>query len=183
IWGELAGEYAECAGNPERALVDELLLAHLLEAGSTAARAAIGRELDADAPLVRSGAVELDNEMRPYAGLRAHPATARRLAGAPPAGDPAAPDRPAVLLADLIGPRAAIASLARQLAQPSPGPARVVLRGRAGAGRRTLARALAAQVGRAVAMVVVDGAGDELEPALERRLRGKARRGAPARRG
>jgi ATPase family associated with various cellular activities (AAA) len=177
IWGELAHSYGRCVADPARPLVDELLLAHLLDAG-TAARVAIARELDDDAPLVASGAVELGRGLRPYAPLSVHPAIARRLAGG---GRPRA--QAAVRsLAEIAGPRAAIAAIARQLAAPRAvpaGPVRVVLRGRTGSGRRTLAAALAAQAGRGLGMVAVAdaAAAADLEAVLRRRLRDVALRG------
>jgi len=179
IWGELARAYGACTADPARPLIDELLLAHLLEADATSTRTVIGRELDEDAPLVRTGAVEVGAGLRPYAALRVHPAIARRLAGASPnadrTADPAA-DRGRTL-PEIIGPRAAIAALARHLARPAAGPVRVVLRGRPGAGRRTVAAALAAQAGRGLAVVALDGAGGELEPRLRQRLCDAALRG------
>jgi len=177
IWGELARAYGACTAEPGRSLVDELLLAQLFEAGSTLMRTAIGRELDDDAPLVVTGTIEVDASVRPYAALRVHPAITRRLAGAPSASDPAASVGATPALPDLIGPRAAIADLAQRLARPASGPARVVLRGRAGAGRRTLAAALAAQAGRALAVIALDGASGELEARLRQRLRDAALRG------
>ncbi|MCW5803938.1 MAG: hypothetical protein KIT31_16305, partial [Deltaproteobacteria bacterium] len=109
IWGELARAYGMVTADAARPLVDELLLAHLLEA-ETSTRTVIGRELDEDAPLVASGAVEMSKGLRPYAALAVHPAIARRLAGAPAPADlegTVAADR---ALDDIIGPRAAIAA-------------------------------------------------------------------------
>ncbi len=83
IWGGIARAYALCTADPARPLVDELLLAHLLEADACT-RAAIGRELDDDAPLVRTGAVAIGRGLRPYASVTVHPAIVRRLVGAPP---------------------------------------------------------------------------------------------------
>jgi hypothetical protein len=171
IWGELAQVYGRCVADPARPLVDELLLAHLLDAG-TAARVAIARELDDDAPLIASGAIDLGRGLRPYAALSAHPAIARRLAG----GGRARPDD-VVALDRISGPRKAIAVLARQLATRRAQPVRVVLRGRPGSGRRTLAAALAAQAGRGLGVVAVDTAAPDLEAALQRRIRDVALRG------
>jgi ATPase family protein associated with various cellular activities (AAA) len=172
IWGELARSYGRCVADPARPLVDELLLAHLLDA-STSARVAIARELDDDAALVASGAVEVGRGLRPYAALSAHPAIARRLAGGtrPLLGDDAVP------LTAVIGPRDAIAQLTRKLAAARPRPVRVVLRGRPGAGRRTLGAALAAQARRGLTPVAVDAASADLESVLRRRLRDVALRG------
>ncbi len=165
IWGELARNYAACANDPARPLVDELLLAHLLEA-DISTRSVIGGELDDTAPLVRRGAIELGRGVRPYATLSAHPAIARRLAGIPIAEPATGPN-----LVDVIGPRSAIAALVRELAEPGA-PARVVVRGRRGAGRRTLAAALARPLGRGI--TVIDGR--DIDRVAER-LRDAALRG------
>jgi len=174
IWGELARGYGRCAADPARPLVDELLLAHLLDAGTTA-RVAIARELDDDAPLVTSGAVELGRGLRPYAALSAHPAIARRLAGGNrPRAVAAAP-----ALAEIVGPRPAIAALAGKLATRGARPARVVLRGRPGSGRRTLGAALAAQASRGLGLIAVADAASapDLEAVLRRRLHDALLRG------
>ncbi|HEY1811468.1 MAG TPA: AAA family ATPase [Kofleriaceae bacterium] len=149
IWGELARTYGECTNDRARPLVDELLLAHLLEA-NVAMRSEIARELDDGAPLIRSGAVTIARTLRPYAALAVHPVIARRLAGVV---FDAPADEVEVTLADVIGPRAAIDALARALAEPRREPVRVMIRGRAGAGRRTLAGALAKQAKRPMAVI------------------------------
>jgi hypothetical protein len=177
IWGELAHAYGLCVVDRSRPLVDELLLGHLLEA-DTRTRAAIGRELDPDAPLVASGAVTVARGLRPYAAIAVHPAIARRLAGAPPASDcddgtPLAD----LALSQIIGPRAQIAEVAHRLARRSVAPARVVLRGRVHSGRRTTAAALAARAGRRLGLVTIVNASKELEIHLAQRLHDVALRG------
>lgn len=149
IWGELARNYAQCTADVARPLVDELLVAHILEA-NVAMRSAIARELDDDAPLVRSGAIAVARTLRPYASLSAHPLIARRLAGA---AFEAATDT--IALRDFIGPRAAIGRLAETLREHRPAPARIVIRGRRGSGRRTLAAALAKLASRSIGVVSV----------------------------
>lgn len=177
IWGELAGAYGLCVADRARPLVDELLLAHLLEA-DTPRRAAIGRELDQDAPLIFSGAVTLARGLRPYGAISVHPTIARRLAGAQPAGDPddgtPPADRP---LTEIIGPRAQIAEVARRLARRSVSLVRVVLRGRSNIGRRTTAAALAARAGRRLGLVTIDATSNELELRLAQRLHDVSLRG------
>ncbi len=174
IWGELARAYGIVSGEAHRTLVDEHLLARLLEA-DLATRADIARALDPDAPLIRTGAVELGRGQRPHAPLVVHPAIARRLAGeaAPRDGRPSPPP---IVLEDFIGPRPAIAALMQRLAVATPEPPRVVIRGRPASGRRTLAVSLAAQAHRRVAVVEI-GAGADLALALERALRDVALRG------
>jgi len=177
IWGELARAYGLCVADRARPLVDELLLAHLLEA-DTPTRAAIGRELDEDAPLIASGAVIVARGLRPYAAISVHPAIARRLVGALPAGDrddgSALADR---ALTKIIGPRAQIAEVARRLARRSAIPVRVVLRGRPNVGRRTSAAALAALAGRRIGLVTIDGGAKDLEVQLAQRLHDVSLRG------
>ncbi|HEX7839021.1 MAG TPA: ATP-binding protein, partial [Kofleriaceae bacterium] len=177
IWGELARAYSLCTADRARPLVDELLLAHLLKA-DIQARAAIGRELDPDAPLVDSGAVALARGLRPYAGLSVHPAIARRLIGAPPTGDRDEAILPATRdLTKVIGPRAQIAEVARQLVRRPVTPVRVVLRGRTNSGRRTTAAALAGCAGRRIGLVAIDAASKELEILLAQRLHDVSLRG------
>jgi broad-specificity NMP kinase len=166
IWGELAGAYGAISADCARPLVDELLVAHLLDAGTTA-RSAIAGELDEGAPLVASGAVIIASGLRPYAQLSVHAAVARRLAGACTAGDPH--DAPCSL-DTIVGPRVKLAALARHLAVPADAPTRVVLRGRDGSGRSTIAAALAAQAGRAVREVAIESGAD-----ADRKLRGALR--------
>jgi hypothetical protein len=177
IWGELARVYGLCVADRARPLIDELLLAHLLEA-DTPTRAAIGRELDEDAPLICRGAVTVARGLRPYAAISVHPAIARRLVGAPPAGDRDDGSPPADrALTEIIGPRAQIAEVVRRLAQRSAPPVRVVLRGRSNVGRRTTAAALAMRAGRQIGLVTVDGVAKELELQLTQRLHDVSLRG------
>ncbi len=151
------------------------MLAHLLGA-STTSRAAIGRELDPDAPLVASGAVTVGRGLRPYTTITVHPAIARRLAGAAVAQDlGGVPEVRA--LTDIIGPRAEIAELARSLAAMPAGVTRVVLRGRTGSGRRAIAAALAARAGRRIGVVVLETSTPDVDARLRQRLQDIALRG------
>jgi hypothetical protein len=171
IWGELARAFGIVARDPARALVDELLLAHLLEA-DIPGRAALARELDSDAALVRTGAIELGRGARPYMSISVHPTIARRLAGALA---PSTPD--AIPLDAFIGPCDEIAALANRLARPASPPVRVVIRGRLASGRRTLAASLAAAAGRAIGAIAIDAADADPTRALERALRDVSLRG------
>src|SRR5207253_1070690 len=127
------------------------------------------RELDVDAPLVRSGAVVIAAGVRPFAALSVHPAVARRLAGAT---INASSSTPWILdFADFVGPREAVAALAEALEEPRSAPARVALRGKSGSGRRTVAAMLAAASGREVDVVVASA------PELAQRMRDVALRG------
>ncbi|MBV8762601.1 MAG: ATP-binding protein [Deltaproteobacteria bacterium] len=166
IWCELARDYAAVAPDSSRPLVDEVLLATLLHAGIED-QSALARELDADAPLVRSGAVVIAPGVRPFAALSVHPIVARRLAGA-------SMDRAAASVldvADLVGPRDAVIALAAALEEPRSTPARIALRGKPGAGRRTAAAMLSARAGRDVDVVMASS------PELAQRLRDITLRG------
>jgi DNA replication protein DnaC len=168
IWCELAREYAAVVADAARPLVDEVLIATLLQVGIEE-QSGLARELDVDAPLVRSGAVVIAPGVRPFAALSVHPSIARRLAGAT---IESASRTPWVLdFADFVGPREAVAALAVALEEPRSAPARVALRGKAGSGRRTVAAMLAARAGREVDTVAATS------PELAQRLRDIALRG------
>ncbi len=178
LWGELARDYRSLADDPARPLVDELLVARILGVPRED-RAAITRELDDDAPLVRSGAIALGPGTRPFAALVASRHLLARMVGSTPAR-PRPEDgvelRPALRdLDELAVDRAALAELLRRLARPTVAPARLVLCGVPGAGRRTLAAALAARLGRQLGVIRLRA---DLEPAaLAARLRDVALRG------
>jgi AAA+ superfamily predicted ATPase len=167
IWGELARTYRALAAGPGRSLIDELLIAQLLEA-NLLARAAISRELDPEAPLVRQGLIIVAGGLRPFAALSVHPVIARRIAGVQAVAPVASP---AVPLEDIIGPRQALAALAARLVDPADTPVRVVIRGQAGTGRGTIAEALAARAGRRIGRVEVDATLLAADGALTRVLR------------
>ncbi|NVB77449.1 MAG: hypothetical protein HOV81_03560, partial [Kofleriaceae bacterium] len=80
IWGELARPYGAIAGDPARPLVDEMLVAALLELPRTA-RLDLARELDDRAPLVRHGLVSVGRGIRPFAALDVPDVVVRRLTG------------------------------------------------------------------------------------------------------
>ena len=177
LWGDLARVYKMIAVDPGRALVDELLLGELLGADA-AARALIARDLDPSAPLVRSGVLVLAGGPRPDAAVTVHPLIVRRLAGerfADTAGVTRTADRS---LSQIVAPRPRLASMLAALAAPAPqgAPVRIVLRGRSGAGRRTLAAALAQRAGRTLATIELLRGGDPVE-SLGRALREVALRG------
>jgi hypothetical protein len=168
IWCELARDYAAVNADAARPLVDEVLIATLLQAGIEE-QSGLARELDVDAPLVRSGAVVVAPGVRPFAALSVHPSVARRLAGA--SIDPASATSWVLDFADFIGPREAVAALAAALEEPRSVPVRVALRGKRGSGRRTVAAMLAARAGRQVDTVAAN------VPDLAQRLRDIALRG------
>jgi hypothetical protein len=183
--GEFARVYGILANDPGRPLVDEHLLALLL--GEAPQR--VASELDADRPLRRHGLVQLGAGTRPFATLIVEPLVVRYLANLDLDGEAddvltaRSADRP---LADLDLPRELIVSALQFLAapreprEPREGEhARIVLRGRTGAGRHTLLAALAERVGRTIGIIDLMTLRDKtrivttLEAALRRaKLRG-----------
>jgi ATPase family protein associated with various cellular activities (AAA) len=135
--------------------VDLSLLGHLLEA-NRAMQLELAAELDAGAPLRRSGAITVA-----AGALTCHPVVLQRLLGGaltvPPPGRLQHAER---ALADVRLAGDAHARLVAALAEAGFEPVRLVLRGRAGSGRRTTAAALAASVGRALATIELAGAAD-----------------------
>jgi DNA replication protein DnaC len=166
IWCDLARDYAAAAADSSRPLVDEVLIATLLQAGIEQ-QSALARELDVDAPLVKSGAVVIAPGVRPFVALSAHPSIARRLVGATLDSS----SRTVLDFADFIGPREDVVALAAVLEEPRSAPARIALRGKPGSGRRTVAAMLAACAGREVDTVLANA------PELAQRLRDVTLRG------
>jgi hypothetical protein len=150
LWGELARLYGILANDEHRPLVDELLLFQL--SGPGADRHAIARALDRDQPLVRHGLIRIAaDRARPFAALAVDPLVLKLLRA-----DPLDADleegveviRPSRSLAQLRVPRAELARVVHALGTDAQGPARLVVRGRVGSGRRTTIAALAAIAGR-----------------------------------
>jgi ATPase family protein associated with various cellular activities (AAA) len=152
LWSEAARLYGILANDPDRALVDEALVEQII--GPRASRHELAAELDPRAPLVRLGAIAIDHaRARPFAALEVDPIILARLRCEAPDLGPGLATRGSdraleeLALADHVVP-AALAALAR-----APVPARIAVRGRHGAGRRTLIAALAAEAGRALGVV------------------------------
>jgi hypothetical protein len=178
--GELARVYGILANDPGRPLVDEHLLATLIGDDPRA----VSRELDVDRPLRRYGLVHIGAGTRPFAALTVEPLVVRYLADQDLDGETddvlvaRYADRP---LAELDLPRELIVNALQFLAAPRDElDARIVLRGRTGAGRHTLLAALADRVGRAIGVIDLTGSTRDpsrvagtLEAALRRaKLRG-----------
>ncbi len=151
--GEIARLYKILANDPQRPLIDEQLLISIL--GDSFQRQ-ITRELDGDRPLRRYGLVQLSGD-RPNALLTVDPLAVRYLANRTYEGEPDPflevrhVDRD---LEELQMPRDIIIRAMRYLAAPRDDQhARIVLRGRNGAGRHTLLISLAARAGRSVGIV------------------------------
>jgi AAA+ superfamily predicted ATPase len=164
----LRGDYARLYGvldnDPARPLCDELLVTHVLGVDRTDA---IARELERDRPLRRYGLVTVaaDAPSRLFASLSVDPMVVRIIRGgsldvdADPHLRPRVADR---TLDQVRVPPAILRAALAALAVATDAPVRVVARGRAGSGRRTLVAALAAQAGRALG--VIDLAGAPREP-------------------
>jgi hypothetical protein len=169
LWPELARAYGIVANDPARPSCDEHLIAQVLAVPAPD----VARELDDHAPLVRHGVVTFGPGARPFRSVHAHRLVVQRLAGTPASGDDAVVRRDSHRTLDEIhAPADALAALVRALRAPQVTPARIVLAGRAGSGRRTVAAALAAQAGRPLG--VLDVASPET---LAQRLREIALRG------
>ncbi len=161
--GELARLYGILANDTGRALVDELLVAQIL--ASRATRAELTRELDRDSPLRRFGLiVAAETGSRPFAALAVDPLVIRRLRDLPLDADVEAMLRlvPASRRVDeLRVARGKLAAFLGALEAASDRPARLVVRGRAGSGRRTVLAAAAALAGRGLGVIDVSRASRE----------------------
>jgi AAA+ superfamily predicted ATPase len=174
LWGEAARLYGILANDVARG-VDEVVVQHILAARHD--HHAVTAELDARAPLVRFGLVRYATARpRPFAELACDPVVLDLLRGKPPElGDAIAVRSGDRTLAAIDLPRAIIEAAIAALARPTAAPARVVVRGRAGSGRKTLLAALAAEAGRDLAVIdasalprSIDGFVAELQRTLRR---------------
>ena len=150
--GTFARLYKILTNNERRPLVDEQLLVQIL--GDSFQRQ-IARELDGDRPLRRFGLVTLTGD-RPNAAIVIDPLVVRFLADRPLEGELDAHLRIRHVdrdIGELQLPRELIARALRFLAQPRDEHARIVVRGRTGAGRHTLLASLAARAGRSVGAI------------------------------
>jgi AAA+ superfamily predicted ATPase len=173
IWCDLSDAFSALEGRSGPGQVDERLLGRLLVAEGTGPLE-VSRELHPDAPLLRQGLVKLSGLDRPFANLRVSEAVLRRLTADPydrsVEGDPIVLVEARMELSDLILAGAGIGGLAEKLAGQR-GPARVGLRGAVGTGRRSLAAALAAEAGRPLGLVDVEGVrAEELATTVRERL-------------
>ncbi|HSS01451.1 MAG TPA: ATP-binding protein [Kofleriaceae bacterium] len=169
----LRGDYARLYGvlvnDPARALCDELLVTHILGVDRTDA---IARELERDRPLRRYGlvAVAPDAPSRLFAALSVDPMVVRIIRGGSPDVDTDPHLRPRIAdrgLDQVRVPRALLADAITALSVATDAPVRIVVRGRAGSGRRTLLAALAAHAGRALGVIDLGGAPREPTRLLE----------------
>jgi ATP-dependent 26S proteasome regulatory subunit len=159
----LRGDYARLYGvlnnDPARPLCDELLVTHILGVDRTDA---IARELERDRPLRRYGLITVAADAsRLFAALSVDPMVVRIIRGgsldvdADPHLRPRVADR---ALDQVRIPPAILRDALAALSVATDAPVRIVVRGRAGSGRRTLIAALAAQAGRALGAIDLAGA-------------------------
>ncbi|MGE0547983.1 MAG: AAA family ATPase [Kofleriaceae bacterium] len=155
LWGELARLYGILANDTGRPLVDELLVSQILAPHAT--HYAIAAELDRDAALLRHGLVVAGpGRQRPFVSLSCDPIVLRLLRAAS-----AEADLEHVRIAgaersfdDLLIPAQVKDDIATRLGQAMPsGRGRVVVRGRAGAGRHALLAVIAQTAGRKLGVV------------------------------
>ncbi len=152
IWGDAARLYGILANDPGRPTVDEHLVATILGVVSPHD---IAHELDARAPLVRSGAIQIASDRpRPFATLAIDPVIVARLrAELPDLGGAVTVRSATVGLAGLELAPGVLLSAVTALAARGETPARIDVRGRPGTGRRTLLAALAAAAHRELAVI------------------------------
>lgn len=146
--GEVAKLFQILADDPRRPGIDRCAIETILAGSNPSGRAAIAAELAASAPLRRYGVVAVTGESA-LDTISLAPIVIARLREHIP--------RPSAIrpLFELwLAPKAA-RDLAEAVTRPRPAhaPLRLVLRGRRGAGRRSLAAALAASLGRATAEI------------------------------
>jgi hypothetical protein len=182
IWGEMARLYAICANDRDRPMCDEWLVSQIL-GRDRGGRRAVSAALDPTARLLAGGLVLVGGGPRPFAALTPHPLLIRRLFGdrfdEDPGDDWVSP-RDAETPYESLILRGALAPALRSLARRGRGPARLVVRGATGSGRRSLLAALAHAAGRRLGIIEIDrlarrsgSLGAELAEALRRaRLRG-----------
>jgi hypothetical protein len=173
LHGDVARLYGILGNDPGRAMVDELLVQHVL--GDRVSRHDVAAELHPRAPLVRLGIVGVKpSRPRPFAALEVDPVVLSRLRGEPPelGAAPAVRHADRALAALELAP-GVLASAIDALARAAR-PARIAVRGRAGSGRRTLLAAFAQRAGRALGVIDATGLPRDAErfaPALKTALR------------
>ncbi|HWO26516.1 MAG TPA: ATP-binding protein [Kofleriaceae bacterium] len=152
LHGDVARLYGILGNDPGRAMVDELLVQHILSDRVT--RHDVAAELHPQAPLVRLGMVDVKKlRPRPFAALEVDPVVLSRLRGEPPELGVASTVRHATReLASIDLAPGVLASAISTLAR-APRPARIAIRGHAGVGRRTLFATFAHRAGRSLCII------------------------------
>jgi hypothetical protein len=150
--GDVARMYGILGNDPGRAMVDELLVQHVL--AERVSRHDVAAELHPRAPLVRLGIVDVKpSRPRPFAALEVDPVVLSRLRGELPALGAAPVVRPADRDLDAIELAPGVLLSAIEALARATRPARIAIRGRAGSGRRTLLAALAQRAGRSLGAI------------------------------
>ena len=152
LHGDVARLYGILANDPGRAMVDELIVQHVLAERISAHD--VAAELTPRAPLVRLGLVDIQpSRPRPFAALAVDPVILARLRGEPPelGAAPIVRSSDRELDALDLAP-GALASAIDAVARAAR-PARIAIRGRTGTGRRTLLAAFARCAGRALGAI------------------------------
>jgi AAA+ superfamily predicted ATPase len=161
--GEVARLYGILANDEARPVCDRHLVQLILAGDDKSMRHQVAAELDSESALVRHGLVQVGN--RPtdtylFAPLSCDPVMLSRLrgdrdAGAGPGSSTTIRRASVERLRELAMPEQLKRDLVLSLAgePPADAPVRVLLRGRPGAGRRTLAAALAARAERPAAII------------------------------
>ena len=151
LWSEAARLYGILANDPGRTVVDEALVGQIL--GGRVGRHALAVELDPRAPLLRLGLISADARSRPFAGLTVHPTILARLRRELPDLGIGLAARGSDRSLEELAIGAGVISQALAAIARCSGPARIAVRGRPGAGRRTLLAAIAAEANRALGIV------------------------------
>lgn len=147
LHGDVARLYGILSNDPGRAMVDELLVQHILE--DRASRHDVAAELNPQAPLARLGIVDVKpSRPRPFAGLEVDPVVLARLRGEPPELGMAPQVRHADRGFEALDLAPGVLASAIEAMAHAARPARIAVRGRTGTGRRTLLAAFARHANR-----------------------------------
>jgi hypothetical protein len=187
--GEIARLYGVLANDEGRPICDRYLVELLLGGHDYGLRIQVAAELDPDAPLVKYGLVRVlpnTSDQYLFAPITVEPVLLARLRGDPYASGGASSiaviRRADRSLADLAIPHATKRELVLALAEPTAPErsVRLVMRGRPGSGRTTTLAALAARVGKPLAIIDAEllPRGRALASALRGELRLALLRGA-----
>ncbi len=159
VRAELARLCGILSNDEHRAVCDVALVEEIVAGADRDTRARVAQALADDAPLVRHGLVRIGAAAsRPFAAVTVDEVLVERLRGVPPSaglGDVARLRHADRALDELRIAPAAVRAAALACAEPRAAdePLRLVLRGRRGAGRTSLAAALAARVGRGLTVI------------------------------
>ncbi len=153
LWGETARLYGILANDAGRPGIDELVVQQVL--GARHDRHDLAAELEPRAPLVRLGLLHVSTRRPPpFAELAVDPVVLDLLrARRPDLGDATSVRRADRPIGALDVPRGVLIDAVLALSRPASGPARIVVRGRSGSGRKTVLAALVDQAGRDLAVI------------------------------